>query len=222
MDHDNKIGAFSAVLILVLLILSVVCYLIWPYAAGLTPTEEIFTFAQDQVMAALTALDLGFWIINVIYIFLYLALFRSLRGVNELYATMALVIGLVGVAALISTRPVFEVFALSDLYHAAESAAEKARYLAAGEAILVQFHGSAWYLNMAFSAFSQLILSILMLHSDSFGNTIAYTGIAGSLIALGFWIPGIGIVFTFASMLVFMVWLFLLARTFFQLNRQGS
>lgn len=213
-----KIGGISVLFTLIMLVLSVLAYAIWPYAAGSTPLKDIFILTQDNIFAAFTALDLGYWLINIVYVFIYLTLYFSLRKENEVYSFIALVFGLIGVVSLISTRPVFEIFVLGDLYFSANTEAEKMQYLAAGEALIAQFHGSAWYISMFLTTASQLISSILMIKSNNYGKAIAYIGIVTCSIGLAFWIPKIGIIFLFLSMLISMVWLLLLFINFNRLS----
>ncbi len=95
------IGGIAVFTNLVLMLVSVMGYIRWPYAAGVTPTQEIYTLVQTNIWAAFIALDLGVSITNLVSIFIYLALYVALRQVDEAYALIALILGLVAVAAMI-------------------------------------------------------------------------------------------------------------------------
>ena len=103
-----RLGAITSVAVLVVMLISVVGYIAWPNAAGVTPTLDIFNLIQTNIWAAFIALDLGLSISNLISIFIYLALYVILRRVNETFGLIALALGLVAVAALIAARPVFD------------------------------------------------------------------------------------------------------------------
>jgi len=208
-----KLGGAIALLTVIMTVLSVTAYSQWPYAAGVTPTEEIFKLIQENIWAAFTALDFGLWVINPLYTFIYLALFFALRQINEALALIAFILGIIAVLSLISTRPVLEIFVLSNHYFASEAEAERTLYLTAGEALLSRFHGSGWYISMFFSAGSHLISSVLMLRSDRFKKITGWIGVIGFSLALCFWIPVVGLVFLFASMLFSTIWLFMLSRS---------
>jgi len=53
------IGGIAVFANLVLMLVSVIGYILWPYAAGVTPTQDIYTLVQTNIWAAFIALDLG-------------------------------------------------------------------------------------------------------------------------------------------------------------------
>jgi hypothetical protein len=124
---------------------------------------------------------------------------------------------MVAAAALIAARPVFEIFTLSELYMSAGTEAEKALYLAAGESLLVQFHGIAWHTYMFVGAVASLINALLLLRSTTFSRALAYVGIVTFSITSLFWIPVVGFILLFVAMLCSVPWYILLARDFFRL-----
>jgi hypothetical protein len=211
------IGGIAVFVNLILMLISVVGYIVWPYAAGATPTQEIYTLVRTNIWAAFIALDLGVSITNLVSILIYLALYVALRRANEAYALIALILGLVAVAAMIAARPVFEIFTLSGLYASAATEMDQNLYLAAGESLLVQFHGAAWHISMFLGALAPLINALLMRRSQFFGRTLAYIGIVTFALGTFFWVPGVGLMFLFLSMLGSVPWSILLGRDFFRL-----
>jgi hypothetical protein len=214
------IGGIAVFANLVLMLVSIVGYIRWPYAAGVTPTQEIYTLVQTNIWAAFIALDLGVSITNLVSIFIYLALYVALKRVNEAYALIALILGLVSVTAMIAARPVIEIFTLSGLHASAETDLEKGYYLVAGESLLVQFHGAAWHISMFLSAVASLIYSLLMLRSQFFGRALAYIGIVTFSIGALFWVPVVGLMFLFLSMLGSVLWSILLGRDLLRLSKE--
>jgi hypothetical protein len=212
-----RLGGIAATTILVVLLISVAGYIAWPFAAGVTPTLEIFNLVQTNIWAAFIALDLGLSISNLLSILIYFALYLALNRVSKTFALIALILGLVAVAALIAARPVLEIFALSDLYTSAETELQRDLYHAAGEALLVHFHGTAWHTYMFLGAVASLLNAILMLRSQVFSRKLAYIGVITFSITLLFWIPVIGLMLLFLAMLCSVPWYVLLARDFFRL-----
>ena len=98
-------------------------------------------------------------------------------------------LGLVAVASLITARPVFEIFTLSDLYTETTDNLAMARYLAAGEALLVLFHGTALNNYILLGGHSLLSSSWLMLRDSRFGKAAAYAGVFGNTVSLGLLLP---------------------------------
>ncbi|HNT77991.1 MAG TPA: DUF4386 family protein [Anaerolineae bacterium] len=215
-----RLGGIAVLANLVVMLISFVGYILWPYAAGTTPTQEIYTLIQTNIWGAFIALDLGVSIANLISIVIFLALYVALRRVDEAYALIALIIGLVAVAAMIAARPVFEIFTLSDLYASAGTEMDKSLYLTAGESLLVQFHGAAWHISIFFNALASLINALLMRRSQVFGRALAYIGIVTFAVATLFWAPGVGLMFLFLSMLGSVPWSILLGRDLFRLARE--
>ena len=217
-----KLGGIAAIIVLVVMLASVAGYIAWPYAAGITPTLEIFNLVQTNIWAAFIALDLGLSISNLVSILIYLALYIALKKVNKTFALTALGLGLVATVALIASRSVFEIFTLGNLYMSAGSEMEKALYLSAGEALLVQFHGTAWHTYMFVGAIASLLNAVLMLRSQQFSRALAYIGIVTFSITALFWFPVIGFGLLFLAMLCSAPYYFLLTRDFFRLAKESQ
>ena len=216
-----RLGGIASITVLIIMLISVVGYIAWPNAAGVTPTLKIFNLIQTNIWAAFIALDLGLSVGNLVAIFIYLALYVALRRVDETFALIALVLGLVAIAALIAARPLFEIFTLSNLYMAASTETTKALYLAAGETLLVQFHGAAWYTYMFLGTVASLIYAVLMLRSQSFSRVLAYVGIVTFTINAFFWVPVVGLMLLFVAMFSSVLWYILLARDLFRLAKRS-
>lgn len=217
-----KIGGLTVIGLVVLIILGGIAFAIWPYLPGDASTEEIFQAIQDDRFGGLMALDFLLFVSNLLGILLFLALYVSLKRVNESYALIALALGLVGVAAIVPARPMSELLSLSDLYASAATDAAESQYLAAGEAILAFFNGTAWSVNTFLGALSFLTSSLLMLRSGIFSKATAYVGIISNLAVCGFFVPVIGTVLLFVSLPGYLIWYILLAPRFFQLARDTS
>ena len=90
--------------------------------------------------------------------------------------------------------------------------------LAAGQAILAIFQGSAFNVSYELIAVSGLILAVAMLQSHTFGRRTAYVGIVFYALSL---VPAsagtVGLVFSLASLVPMVVWLILVARRLWQL-----
>lgn len=215
------LGGIAAIVLVAVMVVSVGLFVVWPNAPGSTATVDLFVLVQANTAAGLTALDLGVSLSNLLSILLYLALYIALRRINQSFALIALAFGLVAVAALVAARPVFEIFTLSDLYGATTGEPERSRYLAAGEALLVLFHGTAFKTYILLGGLSLLTSSWLMVRSRDFGKAPAYIGTVGNLASLGFLLPQIGAYFAFLSMVILAVWFLLLARVFFRLWRSA-
>ena len=167
----------------------------------------------------LISLDLFLFIGNLFSILLFLALYISLKQVNESYALIALAVGLIAVTFLIPARPLLELYGLSKSYIAATIEAAKSQYFAVGEALLASFDGVGWFLNTLLGGLSLLASSILMLRSNIYSKATAYVGIVSNIAVCSFFIPVVGIFLLFLSVPGYAIWYFLLAKRFFQMGR---
>lgn len=212
-----RLAGIAAIISEIIIFLGFVTYFIWPYSPGAETTETILRLLQKDRLGGLISLDIFLFLGNLFSMMLFLAFYVSLKEVNESYALVAAALGLIGLALLIPARPISELFTLSRLYSAATTEAAKSQYLGAGDALLLLFNGTNWFMNTLLGAISLLISSILMLRSKLYGKATAYVGIFTNAVVCGFFLPGIGILLLFLSLPGYMIWYFLLARRFFQL-----
>jgi hypothetical protein len=122
----------------------------------------------------------------------------------------------------IAARPVFEMLYLSNGYAAAETDAQRAIFLAAGEAKVATFHGTAFYINYVLGSITGLIISLVMLKTNIFSRATAYVRIASSVFDFGLFVPIIGMFFAIFSMVFLVAWNIMIARRLFQLGKDSA
>ena len=88
-----KMAGIAAVVSELVILLGIVTYFIWPYSPGSLTTENIFLLLQRDPLGGMISLDLFLFVGNLFSVFLFLALFVSLKEVNESYALIALAVG---------------------------------------------------------------------------------------------------------------------------------
>ena len=213
-----KIAGIAAIVSELVLVLGFVTYFFWPYAPGNKSTKEIFLLLQSNPLGGLISLDLFLVLGNLVGIILFLTLYVSLKQVNETYAMIALALGLVGVVLLFPSRPLLELLNLSKSYTSATSEAAESQYLASGATLLALFDGTGWFLNNLLGGFSLLVSSLMMLRSEVYSKTTAYVGIVTNAMVCAFFIPVLGMIFLFLTIPGYILWYFLLAKTFFKLG----
>jgi hypothetical protein len=217
-----RVGFVACIAIVVTTAAAVVVYFIWPYAPGSTDVASIFSSLQSNRLAGLATLDVSTIIIGPFLIPQIIAMCMALRRVNESYALIALVFGLMGTLLLFTARPLAEMSYLSNQYSAATSDAMRSQYIAAGEALDTLFNGTAWSMYNIFVGISFLISSIMMIRSGIFTKITAYVGIVISVIGFGFLVPVIGAILLLLGTLGGEIWYLLMARTFFRLGWNKS
>jgi hypothetical protein len=181
---------------------------------------DIFATLQEDRLGGMIALDLIFIVVNLILVLPVLALYVALRRVNESYALIALAVGFMGIVALIPARPIAEIVALGDQYTAATTDSVRNQYLAAGEALLTLFNGTAWIVNIVLVSVSSLISCLLMLRSTIFSRTIAYFGIVINILVLLFFVPAAGTILLFLGTIGSVVFQFVIGLRLVSLARR--
>jgi hypothetical protein len=213
-----RIGAIACSILVAAIPLAIIAFFIWPYSPGFTSVANIFDTLQSDRLAGLMSLDLSVIIIEPFMILQVLALYVALKHVNESYALIALVLGLMGILLWLAARPLVEMSYLSDQYAAATTEMAKSHYLAAGEALHALFNGSAWMLSQFLIAISGTISDLLMLRTRFFSKWTAYTGLVLALPGFIFWIPTVGMYFSLVGTLFGTLWFILMARDFIRMG----
>jgi hypothetical protein len=181
-----------------------------------------FALFQDNKIAGLLAFESLFVVNAVVGIATTLALYVALRQVNESFMAVALVLGLVEAVTLILARPALEMLYLGEGYAAAATEAQRDLFLAAGEAMLATFHGTAFHVSYNIFSVYFLLVALVMLRSNVFGRATAYAGIAAAVLNWGLYVPGIGLYLSALSVVPLAAWNVLVARRLFGLGRAVS
>jgi len=222
-----KIGAVAA---LILLLYSLVTMVILITIGGQPETaQEGFTMLQNNRLAGLLRLDVLMILIMPLYYPLFLGLYTALKKVQITNSALAVVLVFAGLTLALATPSAFSWLALSDKFAAATSEAQKTLLLAAGEAILASdmWHGSGAITGGILLQTGALLMSVVMVQSQSFGKATAYVGIVTHgldllHILVGFFVPQAGFIMMAIAGPLYLVWFPLLARDFFRLSQSSS
>ena len=131
--------------------------------------------------------------------------------------TIGLAIGLVGTTLFFASREAtFGMLSLSNQYAVASTDTERAMLLAAGQALLTIYNGTAFDLSYIFGGIVILILSVVMLQSNVFSKATAYVGIVmGVLMLVPPTVGTIGLLLSLVSLIPTLIWLIPIARRLF-------
>jgi hypothetical protein len=192
---------------------------------------EWFTLFQENRFVGLALFGL-FDLLNYALVgLIFLALYGALRDVNKSAMLVAATFAFVGIAVYFASNQAFAMLSLSGRFAAAPSDAERAIFLAAGEALLAihnpgaLYQGTGIYLSLLLLLLAGLLISIVMLRGAVFGRATAYTGILANLFNLAFFIT-----LAFAPAILWLpptlaapfrlAWYILIAVRLFQLARE--
>ena len=220
-----RIGGLAA---LILLVYAVITMILLPTIGGPPDTAaETYTLLESNKLLGLLRLDLLTVIAVPVFYLLYAGLYAALRRERGLITAFATGFAFIGVTLFLTTPSVFALAHLSDRYAAATTAADKALFLAAGEAVIASdmWHGGAGaVIGGPFLLVAGLLISVVMLKSSIFSNTIAYVGLLTNGLDLahifaGLFSPTTGVILMAIGGTLYLVWFPLLARRLYQLGR---
>ncbi len=214
-----KIGGAAALLSVVFFPIQIAVFMISP------PPDTVigwFRLFQENKLIGLLDLDLLLIADQVLAILILLALYAALRRADESFMAIGVTLGLVAAVLFIASNPAFEMLTLSNQYAAAETEVQRTVLLAAGQAMLVSWQGSAFQVSYLIGSIASIIISAVMLRSKIFSKTTGYLGILANVIALGLYVPLIGVYISVFSVVFLWAWYLLVARRLFQLGRAAQ
>jgi hypothetical protein len=179
---------------------------------------DYFTLFQHNRILGLLDLDLLLIADTALFIPILLALYVALRRASESLMAIATALGFVGIAAYFASNTAFNMLSLSDQYAAATTEAQRSILLAAGQAMLAIYQGTAFHMNYVLGSLALLIISVVMLRSNIFSKVTAYVGILANVLVFGLYVPTIGISLSIISVVFLEIWWILIARRLFQLG----
>jgi hypothetical protein len=223
--HWKSLYRIGGVAILVMVAFYLSEFLFIPYEKYPTSIEDWFLLFQHSK-------PLGLFYLNALDIFsiallgvMFLALHVALRKTNESYMAVATFFGQLGVVVFIMPRAaMLSLLPLSDRFAVAGTEVERARILAAGEALGALGTPSPQTIGFLFMAIAVLIISVIMLRSDLFSKITAYFGILASTLTFADHIsvilaPAVATVLMIVSGLFWLPWWLMISRGLFRLAR---
>ncbi len=216
------VGGLAALAIVAIVIIQAPIFILYPQ-----PTTVLghFTQIQNNKLLGLVDLDLMLILGEAFTVPVLIALFIALKKTNPSLMSIALGLGLSGIAFFIIVNPTFSFLYLSDQYAAATTDAQRAALLSAGEALWANYNGTAFGLFFILGGIADLMIAIVILQSSIFGKATAFTGMAMGAMMLVPPLPPFGMVALVLSYIVIvpsMIWNILLGIRFLQLAKANT
>ena len=216
----TKTGAIAAFAMLVVMIIQILIFVIWPPPETV---EEFYALFQQSKLLGLLSLDLLYLVNNTLLILFYLGLFAALRKVSFSASLIALVLGLVGIAAYYASNTAFEMLSLSSQFTAATTDTVRLQLLAAGQVMLETYKGTAFDVYYVLNGIMLLILAVVMLRTTVFNKVTASFALAsGVLMSIPSTAGTIGLVFSLLSLIPWGVFSVLAALRLLKLSSSAE
>lgn len=213
-------GGVAAFAMLLLIIIQIIVLVVWPPP---TTVEGFFSLFQKSWLLGLLSLDLIYIIDSVIQILIYLAVYFVLRKAGESSMLIALIFGIVGIAAYFASNTAFEMLSLSNQFAVATTEAQRTIFLTAGQVMLETYKGTAFDIYYVLNAIVLFIFSSVMLRSKLFRRATAYLGfLAGILMIVPSSAGMLGLYFALASLIPWAIWLVLVGQRLLFFGKMNS
>lgn len=211
-------GGVAAFSMLVLMIVQIIVFVLWPPPATVSGYFSLF---QESWLLGLLSLDLLYIVDSILLILIYLAVYFVLRRAGESSMLVALIFGIVGIAAYFASNTAFEMLSLSNQYAAATTEAQRSALLIVGQGMLEIYKGTAFDIYYVLNTIVLFIFSPVMLRSKLFSSATAYLGfLAGILMVVPSTAGTLGLYFSLASLVPWAIWLVLVGQRLLQFGRR--
>lgn len=199
------------------IVIQIAVFIIWPPPGDAAGWFELF---QMNKLVGLLDMDLLLIVDQVFMGIILVALYIALRRANKSLMTVSLTLGLTGVITYFSSAVAFEMMSLSDRYASAVAEGERAILLAAGQAMLATWQGTAFNVGYVIEGIAFLLMGTVMLRSAVFGRLTAWVSIVLGIMSL---VPPtvtvVGMYFALGSLIPLVMWDFIVAGEFFRLAK---
>ena len=187
-------------------------------AGGPATAQEWFTLLQSNRVLGMALLEIFEVVLLPLGGLMFLALYVSLRRLDEPLMAIALTAELISIAIFLSSNVALGMFALSDQYATATSEAQRTALAATGQVMLAAWQGTGHFLTFLLGSLAGVIVSVVMLRSRRFGKVTAIVGILANL--LGIPGPALGFVLWTINGLLVLAWSILVGIRLLQFARQ--
>jgi hypothetical protein len=181
--------------------------------------EGWFQLYHENWLLGLIHMDLLFAIDNVIIVMMYLSFYFTLRQSNRSLMTIAIVLGLLGIASYFSSNTAFEMLSVSNQYYNAP-VVEQSIYLAVGQMLVESWTGTAFLVYYVLNGITLLIISGVMYRSTIYSKRMATVGlIAGIFMIIPSTAGMVGMVCSLLSLIPWVIFAIMAAARFLKLSK---
>ena len=215
--HDRRIllrtGAIASIGMLILIPLQIAVFVLYPPPAEALQWFELFS---SNRLLALIELDLLYIIDNTLVSLVYLALYVLLKEKSKGVMLIALLLGLLGIAAYYSSNPAFEMMEAHKAWAAAATDAERTQWLTIANMLLLQINGSAFITYYILNGACLILISLVLMNREGYKRIGIIGLISGILMSIPSPFGILGMICALLSLIPWMLFLILLLRPFWK------
>ncbi len=217
-----KIGGVAALLVTVLGVMEVIIEASGGVGLASAPSsmQEWFTLLQGNPLLGMANLGIFETIFFPLGILMFMGLYFALRHANESISTIATALYFISSTIYFASNNAFAMLNLSNQYAAATTESQKTMLLAAGQAVMASEQGTGMIMTFFLGSLAGLIISIVMLRSQTFSKPVAIVGILANVLGL----PGsaLGLAVWSLNGILMMVWTVMVGLKLIQLAKNST
>jgi hypothetical protein len=217
-----RLGAFAAAATVAVTVIQIALGILWPppdFAPTAAATTAILEMAQADPLLTFLKLD-GLMILDyVLLVVVFLALCAALYRQNPSLILLGTALALIAITLYFATNPAATILVLAQHYDASAAAGPNTGVVAAGQASLIDFQGTAFLLHYVMMGVAGMMVSTVMFRSAIFSRTTAIAGVLqGAMMLVPVTFGTVGLFFAVGSLVPFTVWFVLISRTLRQMS----
>ncbi len=220
-----KLGGAAALIVAVVILGEVIFQAVSPLPG--TVVDWFDLFQRNRLIGLIE-----FWgmeaVMYIMFIIVFLALYVALKKVDRTRMLIAATFAFIGIGIFLATNNPFNILSLSDQYAAANTAAQKSVFIAAGQALLANTNQrtvGGFNMGLFLVSIAGLIVSTVMLRSKSFSGRTAYVGIAANALSLIDYLRQaltsaeiVAVLVILPNAILLIIWYVLIFRRFYRLG----
>lgn len=211
-----RVAAWAALLVVAFVPVQAAVYFASP------PPDTVlgwFKLFHRNPLLGLLDMDLLMVVDTVLAAILMLALVVVLWRAAPALMSLAGTLAFVGMAAFFSSNPAFSMLSLSTRYWDATTDIQRGTFIAAGEAMMSTWNGSAYLVFYLLGAIATLIFAFVMLRGNVFSQLTGWVGVITGVLMLWPPVNTVFLIISFLSLIPMAVWYVLVALRLLQLAR---
>jgi Domain of unknown function (DUF4386) len=210
-----RAAAVAALITVALFLFQIVAFFVWPPP---TTVAGHFALLRSRPFVGLVSLDFLILVDEVLAIPISLALYLSLRRVNESVVLIATGLSAASILCFLIATPALNMMYLSQQYGAATTALEQERLLAAGQAVLSSWFGTPFQVGNVVGSIGMVLIGCVMLRSETFSKAAGYLGIVSGIVGLGMYVPKVGVLISILSVVGMQAWYVMIALALWRIT----
>jgi len=207
------IAFYATIIMLVIIPLQILVFSITKIP---TTTIEWLKLFNENVLLGFFHSDFFILINNVLIAIIYIAFYNSLKGINKGVMQIGIVLGLIGIAAYISSNKTFELLKLSQEYFQIHDDSQKMILEAAGKASLLGWQGTAFNTYYVLNGITLFCVSKVMFKSKDYSKATAIWGLIAAVFMI---VPStagvVGLICSLLSLIPWYVFSIMFCRVFY-------